>query len=250
MSAERGPADQGMAREGPANGAAKGAEGKARRFTFSQQFDPSKEAAEAYRSPQRDEAERRRREELARMREEGYAEGHEAGLAAARAELNAAIAATLDRLAQRLDELGPSEEATGHMLARQSIEIARAVGRRLASRLVDMQPEVEVEALVGECIGQLRDEAQIVVTLSPPLAQALEERLQELAAKHGFTGKLLVQEDPAMAATDARLAWSEGSASRSRQDVLREIDLAVERYLQGRGLKGLEPAPTDPAAAE
>lgn len=242
MSAEQGAAGKGAA--------GKGTGAQARRFTFSQQFDPSKEAAEAYRSPQRDEAERRRREELARMREEGYAEGHEAGLAAARAELNAAIAATLDRLAQRLDALGPSEEATAHMLARQSIEIARAVGRQLAGRLVDMQPEVEVEALVGECIGALRDEAQIVVTLSPPLAEALEGRLQELAAGHGFAGKLLVQQDPAMEATDARLAWSEGSASRSRQAVLEEVDAAVERYLQGRGLMEQNLASPGSAAAE
>jgi len=211
-----------------------------RRFGFGEQFDPSEAAAEAYRSPQRDEAERRRQEELAQARDEGFAAGHEAGLAEARAELNAAIAATLDRLAQRMNELGASEQETGHMLARQSIDIARAVGSQLAGQLMALQPEVEVEALVGTCIDQLRDEPQMVVTLSPPLAEALHDRLQDLAAENGFTGKLLVRQDATLEATDARLVWSEGSASRTRRQVQAEVDAAVERYLRGRGLESSE----------
>lgn len=210
--------------------------GSRQRFTFGQQFDPSAAAVEAYRSPQRDESERKRQAELDAARAAGFAEGHEAGLAAARAEINAAMAACLERVAMLLGDIGRSEEATGHMLARQSVDIARAVGSQLASRLMAAQPEAEVEALVAECLAQLRDEPQVAVALSPEIAEALQERLQELAAGSGFAGRLLVQGDPRLEPTDARLSWSQGSASRSRQEILQEIEAAVQRYLHGHGL--------------
>ncbi|MFC3227759.1 hypothetical protein ACFOGJ_10985 [Marinibaculum pumilum] len=211
-----------------------------RKFTFGEQFDPSAEAVEAYRSPQRDETERRRQAEMAEVREQGYAAGHEAGLAEARAEINAAIAEALDRIGAGLAELGPSEQATGHMLTRQSIGIARAVGGQLAARLMESQPEAEVEALVADCIGQLRDEPQVVVSLAPEIAEAVQDRLQELATARGFAGKLIVKPEPGLQPTDARLVWSEGEAMRSESEVMQEIDAAVGRYLQGRGLAAAE----------
>lgn len=207
-----------------------------RKFTFGQQFDPSTEAQEAYRSPKRDEFERQRQEDLSEAREQGYAAGHETGLAEARAEINAAIAQALDQIGSQLAELGPSEDATGHMLTRQSIEIARAVAGQLAHRLMETQPTAEVEALVADCIGQLRDEPQVVVALAPEVAEAVQERLQDLATASGFTGRLVVKPEPGVAATDARLVWSEGQAARSQDDLMQEIDTAVRGYLHGRGL--------------
>ncbi len=207
-----------------------------RKFTFGQQFDPSAEAQEAYRSPKRDEFERQRQEELSDAREQGYAAGHEAGLAEARAEINAAIAQALDQIGSQMATLGPSEEATGHMLTRQSIEIAQAVAGQLAHRLMEAQPTAEVEALVSDCISQLRDEPQVVVVLAPEIAEAVQDRLQELATANGFAGRLVVKPEPGCAATDARLVWSEGQAARSRGDLMQEIDTAVRSYLQGRGL--------------
>lgn len=207
-----------------------------RKFTFAQRFDLPEEAVPEPRAAEREEAARRRQEELDAARQEGFAAGHAAGLEQARAEIGAAIAACLDRVSSQLAEIGRSEEATGHLLTRQSIEIARAVAVQLASRLMEVQPQVEVEALVADCLAQLRSEPQVVVALSPPLAEVLQERLQEVALGAGFGGRLVVQADPHLDPADARLTWSQGSAVRSRQEVLQEIENAVQRYLHGHGL--------------
>ena len=79
-----------------------------------------------------------------------------------------------------------------------------------------------------------------MVSLAPEIAEAVAERLQELATAKGFSGKLIVKPEPALDATDARLVWSEGEAARSQGDMMQEIDAAVARYLHGRGLAAVE----------
>ena len=61
----------------------------------------------------------------------------------------------------------------------------------------------------------------------------LDERVDALTAQSGFGGKLLLVPDDSLAVTDCRVDWAEGSAERNQESLAREVDQAVQRYIQG-----------------
>ena len=117
--------------------------------------------------------------------------------------------------------------------SKEAVELAAAIARKLAGRLIARQPQDQTEALVLRCMDDMRDEPRLVVRAAESVVQLLDQRVDQLVAQSGFGGKVVLVPDDTMAPTDCRIDWADGSAERNQAALEQEVDQAVERYIAG-----------------
>ena len=109
----------------------------------------------------------------------------------------------------------------------------------------------EIETVVAECLERAKEEPRLVVRVSERMLEPVKKRIDALAAGEGFEGKvvLLVADD--FGDSDVRVEWADGGAERSLEDIWRDIDQVLARYLKVPAESlNRSPAVTDmPAAA-
>lgn len=174
-------------------------------------------------------------EDIDAARDEGYRAGHAEGLETGRAEATAAAeqanADALDRLGQRLDELSTQVRGASEQRSSESLEVALTLVRKLFPALTRRHGQAEIETLIVESLERLREEPRVVVRVADAQLDTLRERIDGLAAKSGFAGKVVLLSDEDLAPGDARADWADGGAERDTARVWREIENAAARAL-------------------
>lgn len=202
------------------------------KFLFDTPFDGSKPRVERSYAP-KPPPPKFSAEELEAAKTAAYAEGEAAGRAAAYGEHQQALERALQAIAAKLSQLASAEERAQLVARTEAVELAVAIARKLAGRLIERQPLEQIEALVLGCMDDMRDEPRLVVRAAESVIQLLDQRVDQLVAQSGFGGKLVLVPDETMAPTDCRIDWADGSAERRQTNLEQEVDQAVERYVSG-----------------
>lgn len=187
-------------------------------------------------------------EELAQARDEGFAAGREQGLKDAAATIEHAAARALEAVAAQAQELYPALLRDCERRNAEALQAAMVVVRKLFPILNETQAAAELEGLVCRCLEQLHDEPRVVIRVSDALLDPLRGRLEELAARSGFEGKIVLLTEESLLPGDVRVEWADGGAERDSQRLWREVDEIVAR---AAGLGARPPSETpagDPAA--
>jgi len=202
------------------------------KFLFDQPFDGSKPKSE---SPYRPKAPPQKfsQEELEAAKAMAYADGEAAGRASAEAEHGRMVEEALMAIETRLGQLAEAQAQAEAAAKAEAVTLAAAIASKLAAHAMAREPLREIEALVLRCMDDMRDEPRLVVRAHESVTRLLDERVDALTAQSGFGGKLLLVPDDSLAVTDCRVDWAEGSAERNQEHLAREVDQAVQRYIQG-----------------
>jgi len=163
--------------------------------------------------------------ELARAREEA----RRLALSEAAAATEACIAESASRLADAAAAVLAALDRECEIVRRDAATLAIATARTLAGALIDSRPLAEIEALVESCLGALRNVPHFVLRLRPADADAMRERLQPLAERAGFAGRIVVLGEEGIAAGDCRIEWADGGIVRDREGAIAAIEAAVAR---------------------
>lgn len=161
----------------------------------------------------------------------GRAEGYAQGKAEIEAQTNARLANATERLAAGVGQLLAERAAGNAMRQDQPLHLALAIVRKLMPELARRGGIAEVEGLVRACLMELLDEPRMIVRVAPDLADAVREQVGAMAASRGFGTRLVIVDEPAMAAGDCRLEWAEGGAERDTARLLNDIDAALVRLI-------------------
>ncbi|WP_300300186.1 FliH/SctL family protein [Ferrovibrio sp.] len=202
------------------------------KFLFDLPFDGTKPKVERSYAPKPPPA-KFSAEDVEAVRATAYAEGEEAGRVAAHGEHQRNLEQAMHALEGRLAAIAGGEERSRLAARAEATELAVAIARKLAGRLIDRQPLEQIEALVLRCMDDMRDEPRLVIRAAEPVVQLLDQRIDQLVAQSGFGGKVALVPDETMAPTDCRINWADGSAERRQAALEQEVDQAVERYLTG-----------------
>lgn len=195
-----------------------------KKFAFETAFGDEAQAQE--------EARRRALEQrIADAREAGRREGFASGRAQALEEIEAQIAATLERIAASCDRLFAERAALAQAFEAQTAVLAHAIAGKLAPILMAAHPLAEIEALVSECLDACRREPRLVVRVCEALLDPLGERIERLKAGSSFVGEIVLLSDPALGPNDCRVEWPDGGAERDMASLERAIADAVRRYV-------------------
>jgi flagellar assembly protein FliH len=185
------------------------------KFLFDTPFDGSKPRVERSYAP-KPPPPKFSAEELEAAKAAAYAEGEAAGRAAAYGEHQQALEKALQGIAVKLSQLAGAEERSQLAARIEAVEVATAIARKLAGRLIERQPLDRIEALVLRCMDDMRDEPRLVVRAAEPVIQLLDQRIDQLMAQSG-----------------CRIDWADGSAERKQAVLEQDVDQAVERYVAG-----------------
>lgn len=195
------------------------------KFDFGARFDEPSARPDAPEPPKYGEA------EIETAHEAGRLEGIVQGRAEAEASLTAHVAATLEKTGIALANLLADRERLHQELATDSIRTVMSVLKRAMPELARRHTLIEIEGLVRTCLTDLYDEPRVVIRAADPVIDALQENIDRVAAACGFTGKVALFGDPAMAPTDCRVEWADGGAERSFNATWQAIEDAIDRNL-------------------
>ncbi|MBU1173837.1 MAG: hypothetical protein KKH72_00405 [Alphaproteobacteria bacterium] len=178
-------------------------------------------------------------------RAEGYAEGLAEGERTEVARAAAALTAAGQKIASDAAATLRRIDAAERLSRTEALELARAIGMKLAATLVARQPEAELDTLIAECLASLDRAPHLVVRCSPVLADKLRQITEAHMAAAGYAGRLIVMGDPDMPPGDGRIEWADGGLVRNMSAIAAEVDHAIAAYCASTGLPApnLEPAP-------
>lgn len=206
------------------------------KFLFDTQFENPSAKAKAPPPP------RFERADLERAHAEGLIQGRSAALAEAKANQEATIGALLSKLVEGVQQLQASRGDDALAAERYSLEVAHAALSKLFPRLNREHGLAEIEAVIEACLVRLREEPRLVVRVSDGTLDALRARLDAMAERAGFVGKIVMIAEDRLKAGDVVIEWADGGAERNQG----QLWLTVEELVR----RGLGPRASDaPAAA-
>jgi len=165
---------------------------------------------------------------------ETEAAAHARGFAAANAEAEQRAATALEHIATALESLDRGLSAVETRLEIEAIEVAVAVGKKLAPELVAREPFAEIAALATDCFRHLVASPHVVVRVNDALHQTARERLDEMVCSRGLDSRLVVLAEPDIAPGDCRIEWADGGIKRDSAAITAAVDEAVVRYVAAR----------------
>ncbi len=171
-------------------------------------------------------------------REEGFA----AGVAEERARNERRLADALEIIAAGMGAIEQTQRAEIDRCIQMATQLALMIARKVAPALMDAAPMAEIESLVGEHLEQLIDEPRVVVRVSEGMVDALRERIDALAASRGFSGRMVLIPDAALADGDCRMEWADGGVERDTAATWKSLEGAIARLLHAADAT---PAPLD-----
>jgi flagellar assembly protein FliH len=176
------------------------------------------------------EHERRRADAEALAHRKGFA----AGEAKAQGDTAQHAATALGLIAEGLERLHRALSSIEERLESEAVEVAVAVGAKLAPELIARQPFEEVSALATECFLHLVKTPHVNLRIGTDIYDTAKDKLEEIARARGFEGRLVVNSDASMAPGDCRIEWTDGGVARDRAATLAAIDDMVGRYVAAR----------------
>jgi len=159
---------------------------------------------------------------------------HARGFAAANAEAEQRAATALERIATALESLDHGLSAVETRLETEAIEVAVAVGKKLAPELVAREPFAEIAALATDCFRHLVASPHVVVRVNDALHQTARERLDEMVRSRGLDSRLVVLAEADIRPGDCRIEWADGGIKRDSAAITAAVDEAVARYVAAR----------------
>jgi len=171
---------------------------------------------------------------IATAKAQGHRDGLAAGEAKQVADLQIRGAAAYERIAASLAALAQGLATIEARLEAESVEVAAAVGSKLARALIAAEPFAEIEALAASSFRHLVAAPHVVVRVDEMTYEIAAKRLQEIARLQGFEGRLVVLAESDLATGNCRIEWADGGLNRDMAATEQAIGDAVARYVAAR----------------
>lgn len=195
------------------------------KFTFGIDMSRNEQRSKVLTSEQIDEM-------VAAARREGFAEGERGE----QARLNQALLASANLIADKCVVMVQARDEIQKLAIGEAVQLGSQVGRKLAHNLIAQQPEIELTALITECLSSLEDAPHLVIRCHPDLADAIRDTTEERIKTSSFSGRLVIMGDPDIALSDGRIEWANGGLVRDHQAIGTQIDEAISEYLRANGI--------------
>src|SRR5215472_10582245 len=171
---------------------------------------------------------------LAAAEARGFHAGMNAAEAQARTEAERRLAGAFERIAHGIEQLRASLRKVEDRFEAEAVEVALAVGRKLAADLIAREPFAEIAALADQCFRELLAAPHLVVRVNGALYGDAKAKLEDMARTRGFDGRLVVMAEAEIAPGDCRIEWADGGLKRDRAATEAAIAEAVGRYIESR----------------
>lgn len=177
-------------------------------------------------------------EEIAKLVADAEARGYRTGFDAAQHEAKVMsdrqMAQALTNIESSVATIARNFATVENRMETEAIEVALAVARKLCTELMAAEPLTEVTALVSDCFRHLTSTPHIVVRINDALYDSARERVEQLAKRNGFEGRLVILAEPDIPTGDCKIEWADGGVTLDRAAIETKINELVGRYLASR----------------
>lgn len=178
-------------------------------------------------------------QQIAEAEARGYRAGFDAARFEAKAESDRRVALAMEEIAIAIGGIAGRFSAIEGRMETEAVDVALAVARKLCADLVAAEPLADIMALVGDCFRHLTATPHIVVRVNDALYDAVRERVEQLAKRSGFEGRLVILAEPDIAIADCRIEWADGGVTLDRVAIDAKISELVGRYMASRNQAGM-----------
>lgn len=180
----------------------------ATKFTFDTIFDAGRDVVDARKTRQ---SRQLTETEIEAIRMEARAEGARSGEVRALEQVAAGTRETADAVRETMRGIAAQMET----LRAEAATLAFALARKVASAAVAAYPVGEVEAALRQAMHEAIGEPRIVLHARPEVAEALADRIAEIAHEEGYEGRVQISADGNLHGADCRIDWRGGGAERT-----------------------------------
>ena len=195
-------------------------------------------------------------EDLEKARTDGFAAGKESGRQEVMQSIGQQISTALNAITGQLTGLSQAQVQASERQARNAVDAALTVMRKMFPHLASRHGLAEIESLVCDCLERLRTEPRIVIRVADSLLDQVEQRVSQLAARAGFDGKIVFLSQEGLHPGDIQVEWADGGAERDSDRLWHKIDQIITRTIgpmqpaADAAEPAPVPAPTDKIAPE
>jgi flagellar assembly protein FliH len=169
--------------------------------------------------------------EMEKARAEAHAEGFAEGQASARAAVDHEMSTAMEQFAASAGSLLSALQAESAIIRGEAASLAMMAVRKLAPALIATRPQVEIEAVLRDCLTHLNREPHIVLRVSEKLVERLKDVVDRMAMERGLSGRIILLGQNDIAEGDCIVEWADGGVVRSRSDIEAELTEIVDRYV-------------------
>jgi flagellar assembly protein FliH len=177
-------------------------------------------------------------EEIAKQVADAEARSYRAGFDAAQREAKVLsdrkMAQALGGIESSVAAIAKNFAAVENRMETEAVEVALSVARKLCTELMAAEPLTEMTALVSDCFRHLTSTPHIVVRINDSLYDSARERIEQLAKRSGFEGRLVILAEPDIPTGDCKIEWADGGVTLDRTAIETKINELVGRYLASR----------------
>jgi flagellar assembly protein FliH len=173
-------------------------------------------------------------QKIAAAEARAYREGFDAAQREAKAESDRRSALALEAIKVAIEGIAARFSGIETRMETEAVDVAVAVARKLCSELVLREPLGEITGLVSDCFSHLVSTPHLVVRINDQLYELARERIERLAKRSGFEGRLVILAEPEIATGDCRIEWADGGVVLERAAIEAKIGELVGRYMASR----------------
>jgi len=170
-------------------------------------------------------------EEVEIARQQGFEAGKEEGLAATTEVLTRQINETLLKADEKLLAAFQTQDSVNQELSRAAHSLAMGICKKMMPAMAKQNSFNEVEKVIEEVFAKAIEEPRITLSVHSDIAEAIEERVSELAKDKGYEGRVFVRADDALEASDCRVDWANGGSERNTQELWANITTILDRNI-------------------
>ena len=167
-----------------------------------------------------------------------YRDGFDAAQREAKAESDRRAALALEEIGIAVQAIASRFSGIEARMETEAVDVAVAVARKLCSELIAGEPLGEITGLVRDCFSHLVSTPHLVVRINESLYEAARERIERLAKRSGFEGRLVILAEPEIETGDCKIEWADGGIALERGAIEAKVGELVGRYMASRHQAG------------
>jgi flagellar assembly protein FliH len=167
-----------------------------------------------------------------------YRDGYDAAQREAKAESDRRAALALEEIGVAIKGIVSRFAGIETRMETEAVDVAVAVARKLCNDLIAAEPLGEITGLVRECFSHLVSTPHLVVRIHESLYEGAREKIEQMAKRSGFEGRLVILAEPEIAKGDCRIEWADGGVVLERAAIEAKVNELVGRYMASRGQAG------------
>lgn len=142
-----------------------------------------------------------------------------------------AVASSIGQVAAAMHAAIEAMDEEVERMRSEAASLALAAAKKLAGAALSHTPEAEIAEALNVALHHAIGETRVVVKTPPVLAKAIEKRAAEIAAEHGFEGRIQIAGDNTLSGADCRIEWRGGGVERSHSTIENALaDLIARRF--------------------